>query len=166
MKKSSQRAANCLSSRMDGFFLMGLIVSSRSLVLVQLKLGKVALHVDPLCPRLVFLEKQKPLHDQSIHVSGHKAGMCILRRAHDGFTSDVEAGVDQDGTASLFLETSKQFMVRPVPFPIDGLKSHRIVDVGHRWHLRAAHPKPIQSFVGAIFLTEIPFLGRLYGGDQ
>ena len=45
------------------------------------------------------LEDDAVFKNQNIHLSGHKTTQGIFRRTDNGFTTDIETGVDQYRTA-------------------------------------------------------------------
>src|SRR5262245_13851961 len=89
---------------------------------------------------LVILGERRVLHgfvehaiadSEHLHLRAHEAPKCIFGRAHDGLAADVEARIDQHGTARAPLEGGKQSMVPRIGFGVHGLDPGRIVDVSN-----------------------------------
>src|SRR4051794_18397768 len=69
--------------------------------LVELKAVDVFFLLCIVLPRLIFAVKDAVLEDEDVHICGAKATIGVLWGGDDGFTANVEAGVDNDAAAGL-----------------------------------------------------------------
>ena len=77
-------------------------------------------------------------HAQDIDLGGHEGVEGVPWGAHDRIRREVEAGVDDDGTAAPVMERLEELSEQPVPAGIDRLHPRRVVHVRDRGDLRAA----------------------------
>src|SRR5262249_27103770 len=97
--------ANWRSTRLGGARGMSDHCMVRLLGSVKLELGEVPHPID-LIDFLghLSLVEYEVLQDQGIHLGGEETSVGVLRRADDGFATDVEARVDEDRTTGDLVE--------------------------------------------------------------
>ena len=101
-------------------------------LLIHFELGEMPLSVNLLGLGLILFEEQKILNHQSVHVRGHEASIGILRRADDRFSADIEAGVDDYGTAGQIGKGGNEFMEARIPVPVNRMDACGKVNMGNR----------------------------------
>ena len=83
-------------------------------------------------PAMLALVEGKVLQHQVVHFGARKTGVCLIRRADDGFSPHVERGVDEDRTSGQPPESRDQVIIKWVVLPPDSLHTGRVVYVGDR----------------------------------
>src|SRR5215471_11272466 len=88
--------------------------------------------------RVLFVLPQITISDrQRFDLRSHETTEGIFRRADDRFASYIKTRVDQNRAAGALPEGVNQRIVSGVRFPMDGLESRGIIDVGHSGDRRA-----------------------------
>src|SRR5262245_54927681 len=80
---------------------------------------------------LIALDQVEVADREGIELGPHEAAKGILRGVPDRLAANIEAGVDQHGTAGLGLEAGEQCVEARVGLGMNGLNAGRIVDVSH-----------------------------------
>ena len=82
--------------------------------------------------------------DKQVHLRRHETSVSICRSTDYAGTSDIEAGVDDCSTASLFLKFLDQAIISTIAIFRNGLNSSRVVDVSNRWDVGSFDPYPLE----------------------
>src|SRR5262245_55612139 len=70
---------------------------------------------------LVALDQVEVAHRERIELGPHEAAESILRSVDDRLAANIEAGIDQHGTAGLGLEAGEQRVKTRIALGMDGL---------------------------------------------
>ncbi len=78
---------------------------------------------------LPFFSDNKISQDETIHICSQKAQNSVLRVADNGLTTNVEAGVDEDGSAGGSLIGQQDVVIAGIDVSPEDLRPRRTVDV-------------------------------------
>ena len=94
---------------------------------------------------LLGFEENMIFQDKQVHLRCHETSVSICRSTDYGLTSDIEAGIDDYSTASLFLKFLDQAIISTIAIFRNGLNSSRVVDVSNRWDVGSFDPSPLKK---------------------
>ena len=81
--------------------------------------------------RLFLFKKDKIFHDQYIHLRPHKATICVLWCADNGFSSNIETGIDHHRASGQIFKLFYHLIKIRFIIPVHSLDPCWIVKVGH-----------------------------------
>src|SRR5688572_1185129 len=94
---------------------------------------------------LLGLVHQLVSQDKKIDLCAHEAAIGVFGCAYDWFASHVKGSIDNGRAPRHFFKGLNKAVVHRISVCMDGLDAYRIVDVSHRWYIRARNVKQINA---------------------
>src|SRR5215467_439753 len=115
---------------------------------------------------LVLLAQIAITNCKTIQFRTHEAPERIFRRADNGLSTDIEAGIDQDRVSRLAFEGCQQGVIARVGAGMHGLDACRIIDVRDSRNIGARHIELLNAEELLLLRGHLAAPGRHHVGYQ